>query len=363
MSLKSMLKLLGAYFFRWIGFPMEPTLIKVGNPTRNSPVFLTCNFILTVKRVLKAIQNMDCFLLVAPSNGINVWCGACGGDFNSNSVISIIKTSNIDDLVDHKILILPQLSAPGIIPKKVKESTGWNVKFGPIHAKDIPVYVRNQFTKTEQQKKVAFPILSRLEMGNLYFFMLLILISAVYWITAFFVPALNLVLYLHTLALLVIVIYGSMLFLPSIPGEKGWKKVLIYGCIVVFLVVFYNLVLSLNYFYLGWDLVLSILFLLLMAEDFHGLTPIYKSELGERQWKKGSKEMSFLFSKYKLASYGTINITEEDCIGCKNCLDVCPRNVFTFDNDTKKAKIEHPDKCINCHACIAQCLGNCLNLV
>ena len=111
---------------------------------------MTCNYDLTVNRVSKYLRGLDCYLLVAPSKGINVWCASCGGDFNEFSVISAIKTSGINGKVKHRVLIAPQLSAPGIDVKKVKEETGWTIRFGPVYAKDIPKYIRNGFKKTEK---------------------------------------------------------------------------------------------------------------------------------------------------------------------------------------------------------------------
>ncbi len=73
--------------------PTKTGLIKIGSPDRNSPVFLTGNYHLTVQRVKRSLSGMDTYLLVANSRGINVWCGAAGGHFTNHSVISVLKTS------------------------------------------------------------------------------------------------------------------------------------------------------------------------------------------------------------------------------------------------------------------------------
>ncbi|MFW9879692.1 MAG: hypothetical protein ACFFG0_41995, partial [Candidatus Thorarchaeota archaeon] len=231
MSGKNSIKSFISFFLRWTGFPVEPTLIKIGNPMHESPVFVTCNFILTVKRVLKAIKGLDCYLLIAPSKGINVWCGACGDDFHTDSVISIIKTSKIDEFVSHRMLVLPQLSAPGIDPIVIKKKTGWNVKFGPVYAKDIPLFIEQHFIKSEEQRIIKFPIYHRIEMATLYFFILFLFTSIIYWILAIFLPILNFLLYLDTILIFIILIYGTMLILPSIPLENGRLKVWIYEVI------------------------------------------------------------------------------------------------------------------------------------
>jgi len=168
-KIKESFKTFAEWLFRWVPSAVEPGLKVFGNPDENSPVFLTCNYDLTVKRVSKYLKNLDWYLLVAPSRGINVWCASCGGEFNEFSVISAIKTSGINEKVKHRILIAPQLSVPGIDVRKVKEETGWNVKFGPVYAKDIPEYVRRNFQKTEKMRLVEFKLKDRLEMATIYF--------------------------------------------------------------------------------------------------------------------------------------------------------------------------------------------------
>jgi NAD-dependent dihydropyrimidine dehydrogenase PreA subunit len=363
MSIKESIKLFLGFFLRWTGFPVEPTLIKIGNPTNESPVLLTCNFNLTVKRVLKAIKNLDCYLLVAPSKGINVWCGACGDDFNTDSVLSIIKTSGIDDLVSHRTLIIPQLSAPGIDPIVIKKKTKWDIKFGPVYAKDIPSFIKQKFSKSEAQRIVRFPISHRAEMASLYFFILILFISVIYWITAIFLPILNLLLYLDTLLIFVIIIYGSMILLPSIPIGTGKIKVWIYEGIILGLITIFNLFIIFDLFYLLWNISFSLLITTIMAEDFNGLTPTYKSELGEKTWKKGGKKMKFLFGEYTLQPYGQINIEREKCIGCKVCIEVCPRNLYVFNDKDNKVDLKNLEKCINCNACVNRCLAKCLKLL
>ncbi|MFX1358139.1 MAG: HgcAB-like fusion protein [Promethearchaeota archaeon] len=362
MKIKKSIHLFLSYFLRWTGFPIEPTLIKVGNPTSESPVLLTCNFILTVKRVLKAIKNLDCYLLIAPSRGINVWCGACGDDFNTDSVLSIIKTSGIDLLVSHRTLILPQLSAPGMDPLIIKKKTGWDVKFGPVYAKDIPSYISQKYNKSKAQRTIRFPVSNRIEMATLYFFILTLLASVIYWIVAIFLPILNIILYLDTILIFVIIIYGTMLILPSIPTKTGKIKVWIYEGIFLLLIVLFNLIIIINLLYLIWNIVFSLLITLVMAEDFHGLTPIYKSELGAKTWKKGDEKMKFLFGEYKLQPYGQINIERDECIGCKVCIEVCPRNLYLFNEKDKKVDLTNREKCINCNACVKRCLAQCLKI-
>ncbi|MCJ7656935.1 MAG: copper oxidase, partial [Candidatus Atribacteria bacterium] len=133
---------------RMFPFPRKPGLIRIGNPDQNSPVFLTCNFHLTVERVKRALRGIDCYLLIANSKGINVWCAATGGHFTNHNVVSILKTSGIEKLVSHRKVTLPQLAASGIEAKTIKNKAGWEIIWGPVYAKDIPLFINNNFQKT-----------------------------------------------------------------------------------------------------------------------------------------------------------------------------------------------------------------------
>ncbi|MHA1475895.1 MAG: HgcAB-like fusion protein [Promethearchaeota archaeon] len=360
MNILNILKLSGGFLFRWVGFPVEPKLLKIGKPDENSPVLLTSNFNITVNRVIKALKNIDCWLLIAPSNGINVWCGACGDDFLTSSVLSILKLSDIGNKVNHRRLILPQLSACGLDPIEIKEKTGWNVKFGPVYAKDIPEYLKNNFQKSKSQREVSFPILARLEMASMYFSMLAIILSIIYGFCAIFIDKLDWFVYLDMICLCALMNYGALFSVPYFKLKTGRRKIVVFEALIIgFILLFYFFIWS-DVFVLIWNLILSLLFAMVLSEDLHGLTPIYKSELGNANWKKGKKTMNFIIAEYKLNPYGTISINRESCIGCGVCFDVCPRNVYEMNKSDKKVDLVHPEKCINCNACVHRCIVKCL---
>ncbi|MFX1499034.1 MAG: ferredoxin family protein, partial [Promethearchaeota archaeon] len=196
----------------------------------------------------------------------------------------------------------------------------------------------------------------------MYFFTLFLLFSIIYWILATFLSILSLFLYLSSVLIFLSIIYGSIIVLPSIQTKTGTLKIWIYELIITIMILIFDLILIKDLFILIWNIVLSLLLTLIMAEDFHGLTPIYKSELGEKKWKQGKDKMRFLFEEYNLQPYGQINLEREKCIGCKLCIEVCPRNLYTFNEKDKKVDLRFPSRCINCNACIKRCLANCLSL-
>jgi CO dehydrogenase/acetyl-CoA synthase gamma subunit (corrinoid Fe-S protein) len=127
--------------FRFLPIPQKKGLIKIGQPDKNSPVLLTGNYHLTVLKVKRALKGQNVFLLVANSRGINVWCAAAGGHFTHHDVISALKLSDIENLADHRAVILPQLAACGIEAKTIQQRTGWKVKWGPVDIRDFHVYL------------------------------------------------------------------------------------------------------------------------------------------------------------------------------------------------------------------------------
>ncbi len=155
---------------RGFPFPCKTGMIKIGNPNKNSPVFLTTNFALTVERVKKALKGTNCYLLIASSHGINVWCSATGGHFTNHDVISILKVSGIEKVVSHRNVVLPQLAATGIESKVISKKTGWNVIWGPVYAKDIPEFIKSGFKKTPQMREVKFPLMQRIEIAIMWAF-------------------------------------------------------------------------------------------------------------------------------------------------------------------------------------------------
>ena len=81
-TLRTRLIDLWALFFRLMPpYPkVRPGLYRVGDPNRASPVLVTGNFDVTVRRLVQAIDGrLDSWLLVVNTSGINIWCAAGGG--------------------------------------------------------------------------------------------------------------------------------------------------------------------------------------------------------------------------------------------------------------------------------------------
>jgi ubiquinone/menaquinone biosynthesis C-methylase UbiE len=211
---------LWAVFLRLIPpYPhVEPGLYRIGTPDPSSPVLVTGNFDLTVRRLTAAIDGrLDAWVLVADSAGINVWCAAGGGFFTAESVIGALQTSGLQGYLKHHAMILPQLCANGVDGWRIRHATHWGVHWGPVRATDLPAYIESGRKKTDAMRWVRFPAADRLEMmaATLGFYALLILIPvALFWRAQF---------WSITAALLGLSAFYA-LAMPWIPGRDGLAK-------------------------------------------------------------------------------------------------------------------------------------------
>ncbi len=332
---------------RGFPFPCQTGLLKIGHPDRNSPVFLTCNFHLTVERVKKALQGIDCYLLIANSKGINVWCASTGGHLTNHSVISVIKTSGIEELVDHRQLILPQLAAAGVEARVIRQKTGWRCIWGPVYARDIPAFLNHGLQKTPEMRQVVFPFSQRMEMAVMWAFPLSLavgLLTLFLWPEAF-LPLITLIWLLPLLIFALFPLYAKWLNSGkyrasfskyTIIFDFGRLPLVLWGIFMVALLT-YSL-LSRNdsgAFLLHWGFA-SLVLILLISIDLMGSTPVYKSGLHEDRFLR-------------------ITLERGKCRGAAFCEQVCPRNCYQVDHRQHKATIPRADYCVQCGACIVQC--------
>lgn len=50
----------------------------------------------------------------------------------------------------------------------------------------------------------------------------------------------------------------------------------------------------------------------------------------------------------------SIRIKQETCIGCGQCIDVCPGSLIRWDTDGK-ARMQYPKDCWGCMSCVKEC--------
>jgi len=176
---------------RWsigrMDYIVTPKLYAVGQPDENSDVYVTCNFKLSFDILRRTLNGMSAWILVLDTKGINVWCAAGKGTFGTQELAFRIKEHQLEKIVSHKKVIVPQLGATGVSAYKVKEEAGFKVIYGPVKADDIPAFVQNGYKATPEMRKVNFNIWERTKLVPVELFYAkyyLILIPAIFFILA-----------------------------------------------------------------------------------------------------------------------------------------------------------------------------------
>ena len=145
-----------------MNFKVNPGLYSLGSPDNNSPVMVTGNYKMSFDALRKELTGINAYILVLDTKGVNVWCAASKGTFSTNEVVNRIKDVNLSQVVAHKNLILPQLSATGVSAFEVQKKSSFKVIYGPARSKDIPYFLNNEMKATTEMRKVRFNFLDRI---------------------------------------------------------------------------------------------------------------------------------------------------------------------------------------------------------
>jgi hypothetical protein len=145
-------------------YKVNPGLYATGAPGSDSDVFVTANYKLSFDAVRKSLESVNAWILVLDTNGVNVWCAAGKGTFSTKELVNRIRAVSLDKVVNHRRLILPQLSATGVAAYKVKEESGFNVHYGPVRAADIKAFVSAGYRADKNMRKVSFGLTDRIKL-------------------------------------------------------------------------------------------------------------------------------------------------------------------------------------------------------
>ncbi len=349
----NLFKTIWGLFFRLFPCPTRVGLYRAGHPNHNSPVLVTCNFYLTVRRLLRVLNraSIDAWLLAADSKGVNVWCAAGAEEFNTRTVISAIKTSGVAGAVNHRELILPPLGAPGVSAVEVGKRTGWSVRWGPVRAEDLPRYLANPGSRDEEMMRVTYNWRERLDtaLGSLFPF--------------YFLGALGMALFYRSLLVNYLVV-GALAFLlfflacPWIPGRRGINKVLIIELLLAALwvvVEWFKVPVPAGF---RANMILAMVMFLIYGLELGGLASNMPSDLDPFLARLGVKAVGNIYFAGAVRS-DLLNgdrrliFDRGACIGCYCCHEICPQDVWGIDNG--KAALLNLTLCTACRACLVQC--------
>jgi NAD-dependent dihydropyrimidine dehydrogenase PreA subunit len=320
--------------FRLLPHRAPTGLVRIGDPGRDAPVVVTGNYTLTVRRIREALAGEDVWLLVANSKGINVWCAAGGGHLTHHDVISVVRTSGVDDLVSHRTLMLPQLGATGIERRKVTEATGWTATWGPARLEDLRDHVRRGGSVRKSERMMTFPLWERMEMAVMWALPITAVGTAVLALALGWREALT----IGVVAPLTVFVTFAALPWMNITDRSRWVTfgaVALLGGAAAAGLLDYLAASSLQ-----TDLsVVGAVFAAvgILSVDLAGTTPWYPSHINTRNERV------------------RIELRTDRCTGAADCVQVCPRGVLNMNGSERKVEIVRAADCIECGACIVQC--------
>jgi len=310
-------------------------VVRIGSPGRDAPVLLTGNFTLTVRRARRALDGVDAWLLVADSRGINVWCGAGGGHLTHHDVISAIRTSGIDDLIDHRQLILPQLAATGVERRPIEQATGWQTRWGPARIEDLPAVLARGGSVHGRERRMRFPLWERLDMAAMWSLPMTLIGAPIFGVIGGWQVG------LATAALMGLTVPAIFAGLPRLRVTGGGRWLTYAMFAAVGSVVGAGALVLLGAFSparLTVVAIASVVAMVVLSVDLAGSTPMYPSSVNA-----------------SVAGVPGIRLDVDRCTGAADCVQVCPWDVLHLTGNPPRAEIADADACIACGACVVQC--------
>ena len=225
-----------------MNYTVDPGLYALGTPGPDDPVFVSANYKLSFDRLREALPGRNGWILVLDTKGINVWCAAGKGTFGTEELLQRISSSNLEKVVNHHTLILPQLAGPGVAAFEVKKRSGFRVVYGPVQASDLrafldagleatPAMRTKTFTAGERLVLVPVELMGAIKIG--------ILVLTAIFVISFFLSGTSVGVafrytYNSALALLLGILAGAVFtpfLLPWLPGRSFSVKGLLPGIV------------------------------------------------------------------------------------------------------------------------------------
>jgi acetyl-CoA decarbonylase/synthase complex subunit gamma len=122
---------------------VQPGLYEIGNPTPDSPLYVTTNFSITYFSVANEISGSGRpgWLLVTDSEGMSVLTAWAAGKLDAERVAKAVKSNGVGDKVNHRKLVIPG-HVSVLLGEIEEELPDWKILVGPREAVDIPAYVK-----------------------------------------------------------------------------------------------------------------------------------------------------------------------------------------------------------------------------
>ncbi|NVM46138.1 MAG: acetyl-CoA decarbonylase/synthase complex subunit gamma [Candidatus Lokiarchaeota archaeon] len=130
----------------------DPGLYEIGEPTKESAIFVTSNYRLTKIPVEIDIKgaNLNAYLLVVDSEGIGIESAVAGGQFSAGAIAEAVKEFGAFEKVNHRILIIPGMAAR--LSGALEDEADAYVVVGPRDSSGIGKYMKEQWKPEEFMK-------------------------------------------------------------------------------------------------------------------------------------------------------------------------------------------------------------------
>jgi len=123
---------------------VDAKVYPIGDPTPESPVFVTTNFSLTYFIVSGEIENsgISAHLVIADTEGQSVLTAWAAGKFVGEKIAKFIKEIKLEEQINTRKIVIPGFVAQ--ISGDLEENLpGWEVIVGCQEASDIPSFIKN----------------------------------------------------------------------------------------------------------------------------------------------------------------------------------------------------------------------------
>ena len=127
---------------------VEPKVYAIGEPDKQSPIFVTTNFSLTYFLVSGEIENsgVSAWLVIPECEGMSVLTAWAAGKFSGAQIAKFIKESDLESLTDCRQIIIPGYVSQ--ISGEIEENLpGYKVLVGPGEAADLESYIKTVVNK------------------------------------------------------------------------------------------------------------------------------------------------------------------------------------------------------------------------
>jgi hypothetical protein len=250
-------------------------LYRIGSPTPDSPLFLTSNFYMTFKQVVKALRGRHCWLMVEDTEGWNVWCALGARIFSAEKAAALMRAYDVGSQLNHQTIVVPRLG--GKIARRLSELTGWQVIKGPIEARDLPAFIEGGLVATPPMRSLRryYSLPQRLRVGTLTLLVAIVCALPFLFILREFLP------FFVTFGL--ISSFVLAIFHYRIPGRTGVVKELLLGVLAFIGLLGWTIAqgqpVTLR---LGWVALALFVYSLVLGYMYQGSTPVI---YWKRVWK------------------------------------------------------------------------------